>query len=381
MYGAWDTLKNMDKLYPNHRLAWAAFIAGKRESRRLLGDVLLTGDDFRQGRVFEDGCFPCTWHIDLHMPHPDFAGGHGIDAFISKCTTGREYSYKRPYWAPYRCLYSRTISNLFMAGRDISVTHEALGPVRVQKTCGMMGEVVGKAAWICIRHQTLPRGVYQQHLALLKELMAERGVMRRETLDGVLALPPGVKLTTYYARGLDPALLPGLVIDDAQAELTGTWSDHGRRKGFIGEGYLYSSDPGASARFPFTVKKTGLYEVRTTWLPQANHARTLCATVSGAGDEKSVTLDQSVRSEGERGFQTLGTFRFEAGKPCAVRFAVKGAHGTVHIDAVQIVPVLDIHALMAPVPQTARFSDDRYYIWGASMVRDKTGMCYLQDMR
>ena len=49
MYGAWDALKNVDQLYPNHRLGWAAFIAGKRESRRLLGDVILTGDDFRKG--------------------------------------------------------------------------------------------------------------------------------------------------------------------------------------------------------------------------------------------------------------------------------------------------------------------------------------------
>ena len=76
-----------------------------------------------------------------------------------------------------------------MAGRDISVTHEALGAVRVMRTCGMMGETVGKAAWICVRHETSPRGVYEQHLPLLKELMTEPGAMRRETLAGPLALP------------------------------------------------------------------------------------------------------------------------------------------------------------------------------------------------
>ncbi|HWI55926.1 MAG TPA: FAD-dependent oxidoreductase, partial [Bacillota bacterium] len=70
MYGAWDALKNVDKLYPNHRIGWAAFIAGKRESRRLLGDVVLKGEDFRKGREFPDGCFPCTWGIDIHSPHP-----------------------------------------------------------------------------------------------------------------------------------------------------------------------------------------------------------------------------------------------------------------------------------------------------------------------
>jgi hypothetical protein len=74
-----------------------------------------------------------------------------------------------------------------MAGRDISVTHEALGPVRVMRTCGMMGEIVGKAAWICVRHHTTPRGVYADHLPLLKELMAQPGALRRERIDAPLA--------------------------------------------------------------------------------------------------------------------------------------------------------------------------------------------------
>ncbi len=171
MYGAWDALKNVDGLYPNHRLGWAAFIAGKRESRRLLGDVILTGDDFRKGTVFPDACFPCSWHIDLHAPDPAFAAVADGDEFISRATEGGQYRYKSPYWAPYRCLYSRNVRNLFMAGRNISVDREALGPARVMRTCGMMGEIVGKAAAITLRRQTTPRGVYENHLDELKALM------------------------------------------------------------------------------------------------------------------------------------------------------------------------------------------------------------------
>ncbi|HEY1065746.1 MAG TPA: FAD-dependent oxidoreductase, partial [Pirellulales bacterium] len=63
MYGAWDVLKNVDGQYPNHRLGWSAFIAGKRESRRLLGDVILKADDFRKGVEYPDPAFPNTWHI------------------------------------------------------------------------------------------------------------------------------------------------------------------------------------------------------------------------------------------------------------------------------------------------------------------------------
>ncbi len=189
MYGAWDVLKNIEQQYPNHRLGWSAFIAGKRESRRLLGDVLLSGKDFHEGKQWPDPAWPNTWHIDIHTPHPAFSKGLEGEEFISTFTRGKEYSYAGPYWGPYRCLYSRNIDNLFMAGRDISVTREALGAVRVMRTCGMMGEIVGKAAWICVRQETSPRGVYERHLPLLKELMNEPGAMRRETLAGPLAMP------------------------------------------------------------------------------------------------------------------------------------------------------------------------------------------------
>lgn len=173
MYGAWDALKNVDKLHANHRLKWAAFIAGKRESRRLVGDFMLTGSDFRDSVEYADAAFPCTWAIDLHLPHKDYAAPEDENAFISWATVagGDEYRYAGPYWAPYRCLYSRNVDNLFMAGRNISVTHEALGAVRVMRTCGMMGEVVGMAASICKEHDCNPREVYSKHLTKLKELL------------------------------------------------------------------------------------------------------------------------------------------------------------------------------------------------------------------
>ncbi|MCH2133701.1 MAG: FAD-dependent oxidoreductase [Phycisphaerales bacterium] len=171
VYGAWDAIKNVEKRYPAHRLNWVAYIAGKRESRRLMGDVVLTGEDLRDGREFPDGCFPCTWGIDTHFPHPKYSDGHEGEEFIADFTRGEGYTYDGPYWGPYRCLYSRNIDNLFMAGRDISVTHEALGAVRVMKTTGTMGEIVGMAASICDRHDCDPRDVYELHLEELQALM------------------------------------------------------------------------------------------------------------------------------------------------------------------------------------------------------------------
>lgn len=170
MYGAWDALKNVDGLYPNHRLSWAGHIAGKRESRRLFGDIIVTRGDLHGARTFPDACVPCTWHMDLHVPHRDYQCGFEGDEFISWCVEG---PFPAPFWLPYRALYSRNVTNLFMAGRDISVTHEALGAVRVMRTCGMMGEVVGMAAALCARHNTTPRGVYADHLAALLAMVGE----------------------------------------------------------------------------------------------------------------------------------------------------------------------------------------------------------------
>ena len=172
MYGAWDALKNVRKKYPTHKIAWAAYIAGPRESRRLLGDVILSKPDVLTARKYPDGCVPTTWSIDLHLPDKRYVKGFESDPFLSKAHFTR---FKGPYWVPYRCLYSRNVPNLFMAGRDISVTHEALGTVRVMRTCGMMGEVVGMAASICKKYRTSPRGVYADHLAQLQALMT-RGV-------------------------------------------------------------------------------------------------------------------------------------------------------------------------------------------------------------
>lgn len=185
MYGAWDAIKNVEKRYPAHKLNWVAYIAGKRESRRLLGDVVMSAEDLRDDRQWDDGAFPCTWGIDTHFPDPKYSEGHDGDEFIAGYTHGEGYTYQGPYWAPYRCLYSRNIGNLFMAGRDISVTHEALGAVRVMKTTGAMGEIVGLAASLCRKHDCSPREVYSEHLEELKALM-KRGAgieATREVLE------------------------------------------------------------------------------------------------------------------------------------------------------------------------------------------------------
>ncbi len=171
VYGNWAYLKNHWKerdSYLCKRLAWVAYIGGKRESRRLMGDIVLTEQDLINRVAYEDASFTTTWGIDLH--YPEHIPGLAEAPFTAYSRT----TPISPYAVPYRCLYSRNIGNLFMAGRNISVTHIALGTVRVMRTGGMMGEVVGMAASLCRQYDILPRAVYTDHLAELKTLMEKK---------------------------------------------------------------------------------------------------------------------------------------------------------------------------------------------------------------
>jgi hypothetical protein len=162
MYGAFDCVKNIDGDYKNYYLKFAAYTGGKRESMRLFGDVILSKCEVFNGTRYPDGIVPSTWNFDVHYPDRKFyAAFHEGDGFLTK---DYHETFPSPFFVPYRCLYSRNVNNLFMAGRDVSVTHDALGTVRVMRTGGMMGEVVGVAARICREHGELPRGVYERRL-------------------------------------------------------------------------------------------------------------------------------------------------------------------------------------------------------------------------
>ena len=162
--GLWDYYKNDgDHGAANWALDWLGFLPGKRESRRCLGDVILTQNDLVERREFPDAVAYGGWPLDDHDPH-GFEG-----------TTPSNISIKidTPYQIPYRCLYSRNVGNLFFAGRNISVSHAALSSTRVMCTCGVVGQAVGTAAAIAASHGTTPRGIYESHIGELRQALLE----------------------------------------------------------------------------------------------------------------------------------------------------------------------------------------------------------------
>lgn len=344
VFGAFNAMKNRDgaDAHPNARLTWIAYIGGPRESRRLLGDVILNKEDIVSKRDFEDGCVPTTWSIDLHYPKKQYGYKYPDNPFISIAEHDRSVDREYGYPVPYRCFYSRNVPNLFMAGRCTSVTHEALGTVRVMKTCGMMGEVVGKAAAICIKENTTPRGVYEKHLGQLLEMVQLPGKAQRQTVSDDFIIPADAlpeASPTGPIKGIIPASLPGTVIDDTKAVKKGNWTAGYGLKGYFGNSYLYAAGgSNAEIEFEFTPEKSGPVEVRYAYLFHENRAKNATIIITQGSSITKKTVDMTKPAPLENGMFSLGTFNFNSGQPVRVSLSAKDAKGNLHADAVQFLP-------------------------------------------
>jgi len=162
--GVWDHVKHHGEHgAQNWALDWVGLLPGKRESRRYVGDHILTQSDVRSGGHFPDLVAYGGWTMDDH--HPSGLRWPGLPTIFHPAPS--------PFGIPYRCLYSHNIANLFCAGRNISASHAALSATRVMATCATIGQAVGTAAALAIRYNLSPRGVYRERLAELKQTLLE----------------------------------------------------------------------------------------------------------------------------------------------------------------------------------------------------------------
>jgi hypothetical protein len=203
--GVWNYLKNYSEFNTratNYVLDWIGMVPGKRESRRLMGDVLLTEHHCHVDQRWADGIGFAGWHIDLHIK-----GG-----ILNKIDPGERENADRNYkhWIripiftiPLRCFYSRNVENLWMVGRCLSTTHAALGPVRVMQTLAHLAQGVGSAAAYALQNNLTPReaanpegphiGKIRQ--ALLREDVRIPGLRNTDVAD--LALKRPVQVSSH----------------------------------------------------------------------------------------------------------------------------------------------------------------------------------------
>lgn len=148
--------------FENSFLRETAAHIGVRETRRIMGEYILTEEDILTGKRFDDSITCSAYTIDIHNPNGDL----GVIKHLEK---DAEY-----YHIPYRCLVPQKVDRLLVAGRCISCTHTALGSVRVTIVCMATGQAAGTAAAISVADNVSMRNI---DIAKLKSVLSEQGAV------------------------------------------------------------------------------------------------------------------------------------------------------------------------------------------------------------
>ena len=166
IYGTFATAKWLKpETYANLELERVGHVPAGGESRRLMGDYILTENDVRSGKVFSDAVALCSGHFCLHYPGDQYDFRLGDWKFVAVPL----------FTVPFRCLYSKNIDNLLMAGKHISVTHIAGSATKTMLNGGQTGVATGAAAFLFKKHQITLRDVGQNHIKELQQILLEQG--------------------------------------------------------------------------------------------------------------------------------------------------------------------------------------------------------------
>jgi hypothetical protein len=212
-YGVWHHIKNSGQ-FPeaeNLTLEWVGPIPGKRESRRFEGDAMLIQQDLIEQRIHPDAVSFGGWAIDLHPPDGVFSAQPGC----------QQWHAKGVYQIPYRTLYSRNLTNLFLAGRITSSSHIAFGSTRVMATCGHSAQAVGLAAALCRREGLAPRDlVAPARMAELQRRLLRTG----QYIPGVPLRDPADLAAAATLSASSTLRLAGLPAGSDRLPLTEAWA-------------------------------------------------------------------------------------------------------------------------------------------------------------
>ena len=192
LLGVWDHIKNhctdgtVRARAENYALEFVGFWPYKRESRRVLGDYVLTEKDVRDPSAHADDIAYGTWGIDIHVP-----GGIHQRHVAPYPPPKSEANFKDygtiPYGIPLRSCYSRNVRNLLVAGRPISTSYVAFASSRVLPTGAIVGQGVGVAAALCKKYKCEPRAVGTEHAGELQQLLLRQDA----SIPGVVNADPG----------------------------------------------------------------------------------------------------------------------------------------------------------------------------------------------
>jgi hypothetical protein len=213
VYGVWNHIKNSGA-FPEAEtltLEWVGHIPGKRESRRFEGDYMLRQQDVIEQRVHPDAVSHGGWALDLHP----------ADGIYSEKPGCNQWHSRGVYQIPYRMLYSRNLSNLFIVGRIMSASHVAFGSTRVMLTGAQAAQAAGMAAALCVRHDLPPAAIAQApYIGLLQRELLKGG----QYIPGVRLDDPDDLIQQAHLRASSELSLSSLPDDGPRLPLEYSWA-------------------------------------------------------------------------------------------------------------------------------------------------------------
>jgi hypothetical protein len=290
-----------------------------REARRMVSDYVMTQHNCQGRALAEDSVGLAAYTMDSHHTQR-YVTPEGYVQNEGDVQVGGF----PPYPISYRSIVPKEeeCANLLVPV-CLSASHIAFGSIRMEPVFMVLGQSAATAASLAIDAQAPVQDVSYEKLR--DRLLADKQ-----------------RLTPGYEH--DPAKLPGIVIDDRQAEVRGQWDSSRSVPGFVGHAYRHDGDQNkgqAGIRYKLRPKQAGKYELRVSYTANPNRAANVPVTVRTAEGEKHLTLDQRKPPEIDELWTSLGTYQLEAGETVIVTISNRGTRGHVIADAAQLLPVKD----------------------------------------
>jgi hypothetical protein len=308
-----------------------------REGRRMDGRFTLTQNDVLKDPKKDDPIAISSFPIDSHdcrrLALPDGVINEGT--IFPVRMPGRRHGYA--YHIPYRAITpsASECANLLVPVA-LSATHVAYSSVRVEPTWMVIGQGAGVAAALAAKN-----GVAVQ--ALDYPTLRTRLLAQKVVLDLPVLPPVGKIARTSGPVSIDPKSLPGLILDDAQAELSGDWERSTNFKPHVGTGYLHDeqrSDGKSRAAFRFKGPAEGEFALLMAYSAHATRTTRLPVTVVGGGEEHRFTVDQTQPLPAGQDFRPIGSLRLRQGVEYTLTVTNQDTKGFVIVDAFQLLPVV-----------------------------------------
>lgn len=307
-----------------------------REGRRMQGEYVVSQKDIMDTPQKADAIVVSSFPIDSHDCQRVGAQGHVVNegTIFPVRMAGRRNGF--PYHIPYRAILPKAAEcDNLLVPVALSCTHVAISSIRVEPTWMILGQSAGIAAAASAKQnvavQQLP------YTALRERLLAQKQVLDLPVLPD---LPPEPARPVSIA----PDTLPGIVLDDQNAEIKGPWTRSSNFKPHIGSGYLHDDKRGdgqSSAVFRFKAPAAGRHELRMAYSAHETRARAVPVTVQSGAHKADFIVDQTQPLPSGQPFRRIGQVELAAGMETVITITNKGTEGFVILDALQLVKEAD----------------------------------------